>query len=537
MMDAFDFWSGGEAIEREIAPGMSKRLPRGMKKTEIALGLLSIGRNVCFKKDSAPAPAPDPAVAQAAAKNAQLGQDWLDFSKTQFAEGSKRQDATDLLVKGVMDNQLVQQDKDNAFRDKMAGYTDTQFALQADEQKRLKDYQDKMLAQGDDRFAQEKIQQEKANGYQDKLLNFQDQQFGLAKTAQEQQAEYQNKMLGYQGDQIGLQKRQQDSLDAYQAKQLDYQDKQWGIQDEQNGRARDQYNYYLKTFQPIEQQVAAEATGYDSPERQAQMAGEAKADVMDSAAQQRQTAGRQMASMGINPNSGRYAGITRGIDLGTALASAGAQNTTRQNVRDKGIMLRMDAANLGRGISSDSARTYGLGTASGALGVQAGAQGAPNPLGTGALALQAGAQNAPGNNNYAALGLQAGNMGAPNPLGYAASGYQASGMGAPNPSLPASFGMSGAGLGLQAGGASINAGNAALGSNAAGNAGWYQNNGIMGQGFNGAMQGYTNQGNILNTQYGQQLNAWQAQQQAGAASSAGIGGLLGTLGGAAITAF
>jgi len=54
----------------------------------------------------------------------------------------------------------------------------------------------------------------------------------------------------------------------------------------------------------------------------------------------------------------------------------------------------------------------------------------------------------------------------------------------------------------------------------------------MNQGFSGAMQGYSNQGNILNNLYGNQVQAWSAQQQANAASAAGTGSLFGSVIGA-----
>lgn len=52
-------------------------------------------------------------------------------------------------------------------------------------------------------------------------------------------------------------------------------------------------------------------------------------------------------------------------------------------------------------------------------------------------------------------------------------------------------------------------------------------NGAAGAGFGGAMQGYQQQGNLLNTQYQQQLQQWQANQSGLGA----VGGALGSLAG------
>jgi hypothetical protein len=139
--------------------------------------------------------------------------------------------------------------------------------------------------------------------------------------------------------------------------------------------------------------------------------------------------------MGINPTSGRYQEQNRLNGIDAATASAGAQNTARRQVRDKGLALKADAINMGSGLASSTAAAYGIG---------------------------------------------------------------------------------------------LNAGNSATGNAVQTNQNWRSNVGIMGQGFGGAMQGYSNQAGILNNLYGNQLNAWSAQQQANATSSAGIGQLVGT---------
>ena len=267
------------------------------------------------------APAPDPNIGIAALKNAELGEDWLDFAKEQFTAGNIRQEDMDALTTAVIDQQLS--------------------------------------------------------------------------TAEQQQ--------------------------------------QWAKED------RDRYT---GTFQPLEDEFIQEAKDYASPERQERLAAEAKADVMSSADQQRQITQRQMASMGLNPNSGRFQGVTRTGDLTTALASAGAQNNARTMVRDKGLALKADAINMGRGLPSQASTAAGM-------------------------------------------GLSAGNM--------------------------------------------------AVGNQTQANQNFYANNSVMERGFGGAMQGYANQGNILNSLYGNQVQAWSAQQQANAASAAGTGQLFGSVIGSGAT--
>lgn len=95
--------------------------------------------------------------------------------------------------------------------------------------------------------------------------------------------------------------------------------------------------------------------------------------------------------------------------------------------------------------------------------------------------------------------------------------------------LPAQA-MGGASLGLSAGSSGVN-------TTLAGQGSWSANNNIMNQGFSGAQAGYANQANILNAQYGNQLNAWSQQNQASAANSAGMASGIGSIAGMAMMAF
>lgn len=63
------------------------------------------------------------------------------------------------------------------------------------------------------------------------------------------------------------------------------------------------------------------------------------------------------------------------------------------------------------------------------------------------------------------------------------------------------------------------------------------NNNIMTQGYQTRMQGLGSQASILNQQYGNQLNAWSAQQQASASNSSGMMGGIGSMVGMGMVAF
>lgn len=211
-----------------------------------------------------------------------------------------------------------------------------------------------------------------------------------------------------------------------------------------NDRADQQWKRYQEVFLPAQDKYINEAMNWDSQERQDNMAAEAKADVLSNAAAAKQSSARNMASMGVSPTSGRYAGVDRAGELGTALAAAGAQNTARNQVRTQGLALKEGVANMAQGATSTSAQQSSLG---------------------------------------------------------------------------------------------LNSGNSATGNINAANGQWQANNQIMGQGFQGAMAGYAGQANTLNNLYGNQLSAWNAEQQSKSASSAGLMSGIGSLVGSGAALF
>ncbi|MBX9594505.1 MAG: hypothetical protein K2X46_09090, partial [Roseomonas sp.] len=97
---------------------------------------------------------------------------------------------------------------------------------------------------------------------------------------------------------------------------------------------------YTNTFLPMQDRFIQDASNWDSAGRQAMVAEEARADVRTGAEQARETAIRQATAMGIDPTSGRFAGIERAGENAIALASAGAQNIARNQVRKEGMALR-----------------------------------------------------------------------------------------------------------------------------------------------------------------------------------------------------
>jgi hypothetical protein len=173
---------------------------------------------------------------------------------------------------------------------------------------------------------------------------------------------------------------------------------QLATQDQASTWAQQDRARTLGTFQPVEDKFVQTAANFDTPAKQAEAAAQAKADVFANADTQAQNNNRQMASMGIDPASGRFAGITRSQNTNTALASAGAQNTARQMIRDKGLALQADAVNMGKGLASSTAAAYGIGTNAGNSAVANNASGQQQFFQNGA-AMASGFNGSVGANN------------------------------------------------------------------------------------------------------------------------------------------
>lgn len=124
-------------------------------------------------------------------------------------------------------------------------------------------------------------------------------------------------------------------------------------------RADEQWKIYQDLFKPVEERTVKDAMEFDSPERKARMAAEAAADVSRGYGAARDQNTRTMGAMGINPNSGRFAGLSNETNISQAKDTAGSMNLARRATEQQGIALRTGVAQFGRnmpstGIAADS---------------------------------------------------------------------------------------------------------------------------------------------------------------------------------------
>ena len=200
-------------------------------------------------------------------------------------------------------------------------------------------------------------------------------------------------------------------------------EQQIAISNEQLSNARQDRQRYKDVYQPLEDNLIQEFQDYDTPERRDLESGRAMALTQQTFDAQRANAEQRLASYGIDPSQLRAGAIDASARTRAALAQAAQGNQARTNVEDRGRALRAEAINIGRGLPSQVAASYGqtLNAGNSAMGnTNAGINTGANIMGTGAqYGSMAGNQNAQTmsgiNNMYS--GQLAGYNSAPDPMG------------------------------------------------------------------------------------------------------------------------
>lgn len=105
---------------------------------------------------------------------------------------------------------------------------------------------------------------------------------------------------------------------------------------------------YTGKFQPLEDQLIKDANTYASDARIKDQMGMAEAGVMQGADAARQNALRDLRSYGIDPSSGRYAGLDAISRTAAGAAAAGAGQQARLATEATGRQLRSQAIQVGQ---------------------------------------------------------------------------------------------------------------------------------------------------------------------------------------------
>ena len=145
---------------------------------------------------------------------------------------------------------------------------------------------------------------------------------------------------------------------------------QIAAQNEQLQQARDYYDYQRDTYRPVERGLVQDAQNFNSQAYRNQVAGQAAADAGRAFGISQQQNQRAMASMGVNPNSGRFAGMQNATGLQQAAVRANAMTGSRRQAEQMGYARQLDAAGLGRGLAGASAAAYGGASSAGSMAGQ-----------------------------------------------------------------------------------------------------------------------------------------------------------------------
>jgi len=140
---------------------------------------------------------------------------------------------------------------------------------------------------------------------------------------------------------------------------------QMDAQAQQMTQAKDYYDYQVDTFRPLEKGLVEDAQNFNTDAYRDQMASRAAADSGRAFGISRAQNERASASMGVNPNSGRFAGMNAATGLQQAASRANAMTGARTQAEQMGYARKLDAAGLGRGLAGASTAAYGGATNAG----------------------------------------------------------------------------------------------------------------------------------------------------------------------------
>lgn len=193
-----------------------------------------------------------------------------------------------------------------------------------------------------------------------------DPMVGIAGIMQAQAANAQVQLgqdwLSFSKEQFGIANERQKGIDAL-TKQVT--DQQVRSMTNANQWAEEDRTRWKDKFLPLQDKFIEKANNWDSADKQAEAAAEAKADVANNYALQKGQTDRALAAQGVRPDSGGYAGVTRANDTQAALSGAGAQNQARKQLRNEAMALQGDALNIGSNLPSQAGSFLGTGMQAG----------------------------------------------------------------------------------------------------------------------------------------------------------------------------
>ena len=145
-------------------------------------------------------------------------------------------------------------------------------------------------------------------------------------------------------------------------------DQQMRIADQNEARAQDYYNYEKSVYRPLEMGIVEEAKAFDTEGTRERISREAAADIESQLGTAKATTARDAARYGLT-SGGAFADAMTKMNLQGGLAKAQAQTNARTQAKALGHAMKMDAAQMGRGLAGNASTAYGI-----ALNANQGAQ-------------------------------------------------------------------------------------------------------------------------------------------------------------------
>lgn len=137
-----------------------------------------------------------------------------------------------------------------------------------------------------------------------------------------------------------------------------------------NAWAAEDRERYQTVFAPAENAFVRDAKTWASAGNIRKDVMAARADVRGEAQRAIDQSDRALAASGVNPNSGRFAGIRRAQSIDAGLAAVGAGNNARDKRVMDGMTLRGQAINIGKGFAVNPATSLGMATETMASGAR-----------------------------------------------------------------------------------------------------------------------------------------------------------------------
>lgn len=164
-------------------------------------------------------------------------------------------------------------------------------------------------------------------------------------------------------------------------------DRQMAMAEETQAQGRDLYDYQKSVFRPVEQSLVSQAMRESTPDYYEQYAQKAVAAQAGANANAQGQMERNLASMGVSPNSGAFASAQRGLQLANAAALGGVANDSRDRAESLGWAKKAEVAGIGKGLVGAGNASYALSSnantsAGSAMNAASGTAGAT--IGTGA---------------------------------------------------------------------------------------------------------------------------------------------------------